>query len=58
MPIHALIEVPLIWLRCGNTSNEELKRIFTQVLPEVLELLENANDMVEISAKGTTSQWT
>lgn len=44
----------LIWLRCGNTSNIELKRIFRLLLTDIMELLQNGNDLVEISNQGTT----
>ena len=38
----------VIWLTCGNTSNERLKEIFTLRLRQALELL-STNDLVEIS---------
>ncbi len=41
----------VIWLRCGNTSNESLKRIFAAKLPEVLSLIESGEPIVELRDK-------
>lgn len=38
----------IIWLTCGNTSKESLKKIFTKQLNTVLALL-NENDLVELT---------
>ena len=38
----------IIWLTCGNTSNNRLKEILSSNLNEALELLQS-NDLVEIS---------
>ena len=39
----------IIWLTCGNTSNEKLKSIFKQKLPEALTTLGGDADLVEIT---------
>jgi len=39
----------IIWLRCGNTSNEILRGIFKTTLRNALALLESGEDLVEIS---------
>jgi predicted nuclease of predicted toxin-antitoxin system len=39
----------VIWLRCGNTSNERLHHIFQRVLHDALALLEAGEDLVEIA---------
>lgn len=39
----------VIWLRCGNTSNERLRQIFERTLRNALELLEAGDDLIEIS---------
>jgi predicted nuclease of predicted toxin-antitoxin system len=41
----------IIWLTCGNTSNDRLQEILTATLPEVLELLRSGEVLVEISGK-------
>ena len=38
----------VIWLTCGNTSKEQLKRILTSHLNKALRILESGNDLVEI----------
>lgn len=40
----------IIWLTCGNTSNERLQEILTQTLQEALDLLSNTEPLVEIGA--------
>lgn len=40
----------IIWLTCGNTSNEALQSLLTKALPQALELLEAGEGLVEISA--------
>lgn len=37
----------ILWLRCGNTSEDKLKEILTDHLKKALELLES-EDLVEI----------
>ena len=39
----------VVWLRIGNTSNREIKRIFSSSLKLILELLEPGNDLVEVA---------
>lgn len=38
----------IIWITCGNTSNEYIKKILRDKLPQVLALL-NTSDLVEIT---------
>ena len=38
----------ILWITCGNTSNQRMREILTQRLAFALELLENT-DLVEIS---------
>jgi predicted nuclease of predicted toxin-antitoxin system len=40
----------IIWLTCGNTSNEALKKILFETLPETLELLRTGEQIVEIGS--------
>jgi predicted nuclease of predicted toxin-antitoxin system len=37
----------VIWIKCGNTSNEEIKKILISQLPKAANQLENS-DLVEI----------
>lgn len=39
----------IIWLTCGNTSNANLKIILSKTLLQAIELLENGEELVEIS---------
>ncbi len=39
----------IIWLTCGNTSNESLKKLFTAKLTSALEILDKGEDLIEIS---------
>jgi predicted nuclease of predicted toxin-antitoxin system len=39
----------LLWLTCGNTSNEKLKTILSFAFPKALKLLENGEVTVEIN---------
>ncbi len=38
----------VLWLTCGNTSNEQLQRVLLPVLPAALELLAAGEPLVEI----------
>ncbi|MEH1967308.1 DUF5615 family PIN-like protein [Nostoc sp.] len=38
----------VIWLTCGNTSNDRLKEILNSTLAEALELLQSGEALVEI----------
>lgn len=40
----------VIWLTCGNTSNQYLRILLTTALPIALALLEGGEDLVEISS--------
>jgi len=40
----------IIWLTCGNTSNQYLRTILTTALPKALQLLEQGDGLVEITA--------
>lgn len=40
----------IIWLRCGNTSNERLKEILSQTLNEATAFLDSGETMVEINS--------
>jgi predicted nuclease of predicted toxin-antitoxin system len=40
----------IIWLTCGNTSNEALKRIFLRTLAETIAMLESGEELVEIGS--------
>jgi len=39
----------IIWLTCGNTSNESLKQIFASKLLSALEILNKGEELVEIT---------
>ena len=39
----------IIWLTCGNTSNDRLREILCATLPKALELLRAGEALVEIS---------
>jgi predicted nuclease of predicted toxin-antitoxin system len=39
----------IIWLTCGNTSNNKLREILSKTLPRALELLAAGETLVEIS---------
>jgi predicted nuclease of predicted toxin-antitoxin system len=43
----------VIWLTCGNTSNQRLKQILTANLIDAIDLL-STNDLVEISDSAAT----
>jgi predicted nuclease of predicted toxin-antitoxin system len=38
----------ILWITCGNTSNEFLKEVLQQTLPEALSLLKQGEPLVEI----------
>src|SRR6476469_6785816 len=40
----------IIWLTCGNTSNQALQKILTQSLPDALEMLRSGEHLVEIGS--------
>jgi predicted nuclease of predicted toxin-antitoxin system len=39
----------IVWLTCGNTSNANLKIILTKTLQDAIDLLNNGEEIVEIS---------
>lgn len=39
----------VIWLTCGNTSNDALKHILSKTLPDAVNLLNGGESIVEIS---------
>jgi len=39
----------LIWITCGNTSNEKLKTILSFALPQAIKLLEKGEVIIEIN---------
>ncbi|SRR5260370_11343061 len=39
----------IIWLTCGNTSNRSLRSLLARRLPQVIELLQGGEGLVEIS---------
>jgi predicted nuclease of predicted toxin-antitoxin system len=41
----------IIWLTCGNTSNDRLQEILTTTSPEVLALLQAGETLIEIGGK-------
>jgi len=41
----------VLWLTCGNTSNEQLQRVLLPVFPAALELLSAGEPLVEIGSK-------
>jgi predicted nuclease of predicted toxin-antitoxin system len=41
----------VIWLTCGNTSNEALQAVLCSTLPRAVELIEKGEALVEISGK-------
>lgn len=41
----------ILWLTCGNTSNERLQQVLLNILPTALELLTAGEPLVEIGDK-------
>lgn len=39
----------VIWLTCGNTSNDNLKQILQKTLPKAIHLLKSGEALVEIN---------
>lgn len=39
----------VIWITCGNTSNDRMREVLTAALPQVLALLAQGEPLVEIS---------
>lgn len=40
----------IVWLRVGNTSNREMKRIFSSSFKSIVDLLGSGNDLVEVKS--------
>lgn len=38
----------ILWVRCGNTSNEHLKRVLRRTFPAAVELIASGEALVEI----------
>lgn len=48
----------IVWLRIGNTSNQELKRIFLSSFKRIVSLLESGNDLIEVeNLSDRSKQW-
>ena len=41
-------DVPVVWLRCGNISNRDLKARISVLLPQILARLESDETLVEV----------
>lgn len=39
----------IIWLRVGNTSNDEIRKVFRNSWDNILKLLDAGNDLIEIT---------
>ena len=39
----------IVWVTCGNTTNANLNRVFTQTFPSALQLLADGETIVEIT---------
>ena len=39
----------VIWLTCGNTSNETLRELFRETFQDVLQLLEAGETLIEVA---------
>jgi predicted nuclease of predicted toxin-antitoxin system len=39
----------VVWITCGNTSNERLRKVLAASFPQALELLRRGEPVVEIS---------
>ena len=39
----------LIWIRCGNTSNAQVRKILLQSFPKILLFLEEGKSLIEIN---------
>ena len=41
-------DVPVLWLRCGNISNRELKERLTPLLDDIIQRLESGETLIEV----------
>jgi predicted nuclease of predicted toxin-antitoxin system len=49
---------PVIWITCGNTSNQRMKKVLESSLMEVLKLIGEGEAIVEIADdQGASSEW-
>ena len=39
----------VIWITCGNTTNQQLRQVLADTLPEALRLIESGEPLVEIA---------
>jgi predicted nuclease of predicted toxin-antitoxin system len=39
----------ILWITCGNTSNERMREIFDALLPDAIKMLEAGSPVVEVS---------
>lgn len=39
----------VIWISCGNTSNERMREVLAMALPKALALIEQGESLIEIS---------
>lgn len=47
--LHLGVPPKILWITCGNTSNEVLQKILSVTLPKALKILESDEIIVEIS---------
>ncbi|MFI5396262.1 MAG: DUF5615 family PIN-like protein [Candidatus Binatia bacterium] len=45
----------VLWLTCGNTSNDSLRQVLSTELPRALQLLERGEQIVEIAGAAESS---
>jgi len=45
----------VVWLTCGNTSNEHLRQLLQSAFPHTLELLKQGEPLIEISHASPSS---
>jgi predicted nuclease of predicted toxin-antitoxin system len=41
----------VIWLTCGNTSNQRLRELFTRFLSQAIQQFENGEELTELSGR-------
>jgi len=46
----------VVWLTCGNTSNEHLRQILQSAFPDALALLKQGESLIEISQASPSSK--
>ena len=45
----------VVWLTCGNTSNEALRELLKDALPRAIEMIGRGESLVELSGESYTS---